>query len=66
MGNPLIFVDLPSPDPEATSRFYADLFGWKYNRRPAGEFHEILPGVKPNLASGASPSRWAGRSLAST
>ena len=49
MTNPLIFVDLPTPDPEATSRFYEDLLGWKYNRRPAGEFHEILPGVKPNL-----------------
>ena len=49
MTNPLIFVDLPSPDPEATSQFYADLFGWKFKRRPAGEFHEVLPGVKPNL-----------------
>ncbi|HXA63089.1 MAG TPA: VOC family protein [Streptosporangiaceae bacterium] len=49
MPNPMIFVDLPTPDPEATSAFYAELFGWTYNRRPAGEFHEILPGVKPNL-----------------
>lgn len=30
------------------SQFYADLFEWKFNRRPAGEFHEVLPGVKPN------------------
>jgi predicted enzyme related to lactoylglutathione lyase len=49
MPNPLIFVDIPSPDPEASSQFYADLFGWEFNRRPAGEFHEILPGIKPNL-----------------
>lgn len=49
MPNPLIFVDLPTPDPEATSAFYQRLFGWQVNRRPAGEFHEILPGVKPNL-----------------
>lgn len=49
MPNPMIFVDLPTPDPEATSAFYAELFGWTYNRRPAGEFHEVLPGVKPNL-----------------
>ena len=49
MVNPLIFVDLPSPDPEATSQFYERLFDWKYKRRPAGEFHEVLPGVKPNL-----------------
>jgi predicted enzyme related to lactoylglutathione lyase len=49
MPNPLIFVDIPSPDPEASSQFYAELFGWEFNRRPAGEFHEILPGIKPNL-----------------
>ena len=49
MVNPLIFVDLPTPDPEATSQFYEKLFDWKYKRRPAGEFHEVLPGVKPNL-----------------
>jgi predicted enzyme related to lactoylglutathione lyase len=47
--NPMIFVDFPCPDPEAMSNFYADLFGWTFNRRPAGEFHEVLPGVKPNL-----------------
>jgi predicted enzyme related to lactoylglutathione lyase len=47
--NPMIFVDIPTPDPEAMSAFYQDLFGWQVNRRPAGEFHEILPGLKPNL-----------------
>lgn len=45
----MIFVDIPTPDPEAGARFYADLFGWTFNRRPAGVFHEILPGIKPNL-----------------
>ncbi len=49
MPNPVIFVDFPTPDPEATSQFYETLFGWTYKRRPAGEFHEVLPGVKPNL-----------------
>ena len=47
--NPMIFVDFPCTDPEAMSNFYAELFGWTFNRRPAGEFHEVLPGVKPNL-----------------
>jgi predicted enzyme related to lactoylglutathione lyase len=47
--NPVIFVDIPSADPEASSQFYAELFGWAFKRRPAGEFHEILPGVKPNV-----------------
>ena len=45
----MIFVDIPCTDPEAMSNFYAELFGWTFNRRPAGEFHEVLPGVKPNL-----------------
>ena len=49
MPNPVIFVDFPSPDPEATSQFYADLFEWEFKRRPAGVFHEVLPGIKPNL-----------------
>src|SRR3546814_14987895 len=47
--NPVIFVDFPTSDPEAMSQFYADLFGWDFKRRPAGEFHEILPGLKPNM-----------------
>jgi predicted enzyme related to lactoylglutathione lyase len=47
--NPMIFVDIPATDPEAMSAFYSELFGWHVNRRPAGEFHEILPGLKPNL-----------------
>ena len=47
--NPMIFVDIPATDPEAMSAFYHELFGWHVNRRPAGEFHEILPGLKPNL-----------------
>jgi len=47
--NPMIFVDWPTPDPEASSRFYEELFGWHVNRRPQGEFHEILPGEKPNM-----------------
>ena len=44
MANTLIFVDLPSPDPQATHDFYQQLFGWEINPRPAGEFHQIVPG----------------------
>lgn len=47
--NPVIFVDFPCADPEAMSQFYVELFGWSFNRRPADEFHEVLPGQKPNL-----------------
>ena len=40
----LIFVDLPSPDPDASGRFYEAVFGWTVEGRPAGTFHRIVPG----------------------
>ena len=42
--NTLIFVDFPSDDPEATARFYADVFGWELEGRPTGVFHRAVPG----------------------
>jgi len=44
--NTLIFVDFPSSDPEATGQFYAEVFGWVVEGRPAGVFHRIVPGGK--------------------
>ena len=58
--NPVIFVDFPTSDPEAMSQFYAELFGWQFKRRPAGEFHEILPGLKPNMGMHRSDEAMAG------
>ena len=42
--NRLIFVDFPSTDPEASARFYNEVFGWEVEPRPAGVFHRIVPG----------------------
>jgi predicted enzyme related to lactoylglutathione lyase len=42
--NTLIFVDLPSPDPEAAARFYTEVFGWEIEPRPEGVFYRIVPG----------------------
>ncbi len=42
--NTLIFVDFPSDDPEASGRFYEEVFGWEVEGRPAGVFHRIVPG----------------------
>jgi predicted enzyme related to lactoylglutathione lyase len=42
--NTLIFVDFPSPDPEATARFYAEVFNWEVEGRPSNVFHRIVPG----------------------
>lgn len=42
--NTLIFVDLPSDDPEASGKFYAEVFGWEVEGRPTGIFHRVVPG----------------------
>jgi len=44
MTNTLIFVDLASDDPAAAGRFYADVFGWEDDARPAGVYHRMVPG----------------------
>ena len=44
MPHTLIFIDLPTPDPEASARFYEAVFGWEIKGRPAGTFHQIVPG----------------------
>lgn len=49
----LIFVDLPSPDPEAAGRFYESVFGWTVEGRPTGTFHRIVPGGEFPLADGS-------------
>jgi hypothetical protein len=50
--NTLIFVDFPSDDPEASGRFYAEVFGWEVEPRPAGVFHRIVPGQHFQLDDG--------------
>ena len=48
--NTLIFVDLASDNPAAAGRFYADVFGWQDDARPAGVYHRMVPGgMFPNL-----------------
>ncbi len=50
--NTLIFVDLPSTDPEATADFYAKVFGWLVEGRPSGVFHRAVPGGEFLLSDG--------------
>jgi predicted enzyme related to lactoylglutathione lyase len=47
--NTLVFVDLPASDLHGATRFYEELFGWQINPRPAGEFHQIVPGEDLHL-----------------
>ncbi|BEU99995.1 VOC family protein [Novosphingobium olei] len=42
--NTLIFVDLPSDDPAAAARFYAEVFGWQNDEKPTGVYHRMVPG----------------------
>ena len=51
--NTLIFVDFPSPDPEATAQFYAEVFNWEVEGRPTGAFHRIVPGGEFQLDDGS-------------
>ncbi|MXO65008.1 VOC family protein [Altericroceibacterium endophyticum] len=44
MANSLIFVDLPSDDPSAAGKFYAEVLGWENDPRPEGVFHRMVPG----------------------
>ncbi|MEO1057647.1 MAG: VOC family protein [Actinomycetota bacterium] len=51
--NTLIFVDFPSTDPEASAEFYAAVFGWEVEPRPAGVFHRIVPGQNFQVDDGS-------------
>ena len=55
MPNTLIFVDLPSDDPEASARFYREVFGWEVEPRPQDVFYRCVPGGHFPLDDG-SPS----------
>ena len=50
--NTLIFIDMPSPDAEATAAFCAEVFNWEVEGRPAGKFHRIVPGGQFQLDDG--------------
>jgi predicted enzyme related to lactoylglutathione lyase len=51
--NTLIFVDFASTDPEAAAEFYAAVFGWDVEGRPAGVFHRIVPGQNFQVDDGS-------------
>ena len=42
--NTLIFVDLPSDNPQSSAEFYAQVFGWEVEGRPTNVFHRAVPG----------------------
>ena len=54
--NTLIFVDLPSDDPEAASQFYSKVLGWNDEARLPGLFHRMTPGGQIRGADGKETS----------
>lgn len=42
----IVHVEIPSSDPAAAAKFYAELFGWKTKTDPAFDYHmfEAAPG----------------------
>ncbi len=42
--NTLIFVDLPSDNPQSSAEFYSEVFGWAVEGRPTNVFHRAVPG----------------------
>src|SRR5207248_7655622 len=38
-AHPIVHVEFPASDPQAASRFYADLFGWQIQTDPQMDYH---------------------------
>ena len=51
--NTLIFVDLPTTDPDAAGKFYAEVFGWEDDPRLDGLYHRMVPGQNFNNPDGS-------------
>lgn len=45
--HPIAHVEIPSPDPQLTSRFYAELFGWKLFPLPGMGYIRFDPASGP-------------------
>lgn len=52
MPNTLIFIDIPSPDPDATAQFYRGVMDWEIRGRPSEIFYQIVPGGEFLLPDG--------------
>ena len=38
-AHPIVHVEFPASDPQAASRFYAELFGWQIQTDPQFDYH---------------------------
>ena len=54
-NHPIVHIEFWNSDPEATAKFYSDLFGWEIERSPmpgdvGGEYHQGLTGGATGVA----------------
>ncbi len=51
--HPLVHLEISAADPAVSSRFYADLFGWKIEVDPRFNYHQFRTGGTPRGVDGA-------------
>ena len=54
-NHPIVHIEFLNSDPEATAKFYSELFGWELERSPMpgdmeGEYLQGLTGSTPDVA----------------
>jgi predicted enzyme related to lactoylglutathione lyase len=63
MGNPVVQWQIVARDPEAATRFYRDLFGWRVRTDNALGYRQIETGSDRGINGGVWPSPPEGHSL---
>ncbi len=49
-GHPVVHIEISAIDPQAASKFYSEVFGWKIEIDPNFNYYQFLPGSGPNGA----------------
>ncbi len=54
MGNKIVHFEIPAADVDKMSKFYSDLFGWKFDKQsmPGMDYWMIATGGQSDLAGG--------------
>ena len=63
MGNPVVQWQIVAKDPEAVTRFYSALFGWKVNANNALGYRAVETGNGRGINGGVWPSPPEGHNL---
>ena len=63
MGNPVVQWQIVAKEPEALTRFYASLFGWKVNTDNALGYRVVDTGSPRGIGGGVWPSPPEGHNL---